>query len=446
LIEETGLYGKDKYQGLSEEEILDKFRKDALPEIITKIHSKQSPDRFLDRGNWTIWERKCSYISVKLVKMSHSNEKLLSAILKITNSCPLSCDYCYMRPHSSKSKIEVMSREIIKKTLSDYVTIAQHERGSGKDGRGMRLVWHGGEPLEVGIPFYRWICTTEHALVPESFSIANCLTTNGILIDHNWINFFRDSKFEVGISLDGPSLLHNSHRKFPDGQGSYEQVMKGIALMKEANLPFCILTVVSREMAEEPEAYFNFCINNGLKNIALLPYTTNHDWLSALDFARFLMRFFDLWYERDDPEFYVRDFENILSLIFGLKSNLCEYTDCFGKYLCMDTNGDTYMCDLFLGNKEMYLGNVMECSLIEMLDSRRYTDLKEIAIKNTVNCQKCKFFSICTGGCVYQHYIRQQTPTENNIYCLARKVLISHIFQKLQESEVGIIPASFKHD
>jgi hypothetical protein len=46
-----------KYQGLSEEEILDKFRKDALPEIITKIHSKQSPDRFLDRGNWTIWER-----------------------------------------------------------------------------------------------------------------------------------------------------------------------------------------------------------------------------------------------------------------------------------------------------------------------------------------------------------------------------------------------------
>jgi uncharacterized protein len=211
-------------------------------------------------------------------------------------------------------------------------------------------------------------------------------------------------------------------------------VMRGIGFMREGGLPFGILTVVSKELAREPDNLFDFCIKNDLKNIAFTPYTSLNEWLPADDFANFSIRFFDLWYKHGDPDFYVRDFANILSKIFGRKSGLCEYSNCFGGYLCIDTNGDIYICDLLIGNTKMYLGNILNKSLIEILESPTYRELKCLASKNSPSCENCNFFFVCTGGCMYRRYLDHGDFPAKDIYCSARYKIISHIFNRLDES------------
>lgn len=371
-----------------------------------------------------------------MTELAPASEKLLTVILKTTNFCSLACDYCYVRPHASKTPSNVMSPDVVAKTIKDYTTIAEKCGGTDIDGRTVKLTWHGGEPLMAGLSYFQNVMDIERSLINSPCRTVNSITTNGTRIDEEWAGFFKEEKFQVAVSLDGPEHIHNSHRRFPNGEGSYQSVMDGIDHLRKGKVPFGVLTVVSKELVREPDVFFDFCIEHKLKNIAFIPYTTTKDWLSASDFAEFSIRFFDLWYDLDDPEFYVRDFANIMARIFGREGSLCEYKNCFGNYLCIDTNGDVYMCDLLIGNPEMYLGNVMETSLREILSSPKYHNLKNLARTNSPACDNCNFFSICTGGCMYRRYLENGNIPGKDIYCSARQRLISHILKRLEESEI----------
>lgn len=363
------------------------------------------------------------------MKTAPTNESLYNIIIKTTNFCCLKCDYCYIEPHQSKFPDNVLSLEIVKRILLNYIEIIHNSQSHNKV---IKLTWHGGEPLMAGLPYFREIVKLEKELIRPPYKVINSITTNGTLINIEWINFFKEEKFQIGISLDGPEYFHNLHRKYPSGTGSFDNVFHAIGLLKEHNVPFGILTVIHSELSKNPKKIFDFIVLNELKNVNFIPYTTPTDWLSPDEYADFLIQLFDLWYELDDPAFYIRDFVNILARIFGSESNLCEYSNCFGNYVGLDTNGDVYMCDLLIGNSDFLLGNVMEHSLATILSSTKYQKTKLSASKNAPSCQECLFFMICTGGCMYRRYLENSSLPGKDIYCSSRKRLISHILAVLE--------------
>jgi len=103
--------------------------------------------------------------------------------------------------------------QIVKKALdyADYV----------------EFIWHGGEPLLMGIQFYEKVVELQKRYKREGQTIENDLQTNGTLISQEWVDFFKANDFHVGVSLDGPPEVHNANRVFRSGQGSFEQVMRG---------------------------------------------------------------------------------------------------------------------------------------------------------------------------------------------------------------------------
>lgn len=68
--------------------------------------------------------------------------------------------------------------------------------------------WHGGETLMRPISFYRRALELQrrYALGRQ---IDNCLQTNGTLLTDEWCEFFRENKFLVGVSIDGPQEFHD---------------------------------------------------------------------------------------------------------------------------------------------------------------------------------------------------------------------------------------------
>lgn len=367
--------------------------------------------------------------------------KLLTVIVKTTSICNLACDYCYVRPHQNGMRETVIRFETVLKLLHDYGALADMDRGADLDHRAVKITWHGGEPMLAGRAFYERVVEEEHKRIHEPCRTVNSLTTNGVLIDRRWAQFFKSQGFQIGVSLDGPRRFHDTHRVANGGSGTYSDVMSALETLREYDVPFGVLTVVTRESAQEPDAMFDFFVAQGLKNVAFIPYTTLDDWLKPSDYAHFLIRMFDRWFELDDPAFYIRDFANIISKIFGRDGTLCEYNNCFGNYLCLDTNGDLYMCDLLIGNRDMLLGNIHATSLECVMDGERYTCLRCQASAVSPVCSACGLYDVCTGGCLYRRFLGRRTFPSNDIYCGVRKKLIHHILQCLEEidrDKVGV--------
>lgn len=312
--------------------------------------------------------------------------------------------------------------------------------GADVDNRTIKFTWHGGEPLLAGLSYFQAIVDLQKSIIPSSYRVVNALTTNAVEINESWIDFFSKEKFQVGVSIDGPKHIHDAHRKWKNGKGSFEDVMREISLLKESCVPFGSLGVVTSESAKNAAQVFQFFVDHDLKNLNFIPYTTFHNWLSPKEYTIFCTTFFDLWFDLDDPEFYVRDFANIIARIFGRESNLCEYTNYFGNYLGLDTNGDIYMCDLLIRHPDFRLGNISDMSLGDALGSSKYMGLKLRARINSPSCDQCEHFLTCTGGCMYRRYLGEGVLPGKDIYWCSRSTriqLINHIGKALSRSYIA---------
>ena len=119
----------------------------------------------------------------------------------VGGACNLRCSYCYYRDRGTRGP---MSPEV----LEAY--ILQTLRAHGRNAE-VEFSWHGGEPTLAGLDFFRRAVELER-LHGAGRRIRNTLQTNGILLDDPWCRFFRDHRFLVGVSLDGPRALHDRYR------------------------------------------------------------------------------------------------------------------------------------------------------------------------------------------------------------------------------------------
>ena len=95
------------------------------------------------------------------------------------------------------------------------------------------FIWHGGEPLLMGVNFFENVLSIQKNL-GQKYKISNGIQTNGTLLNSNLLDFIeKNNDFYLGLSLDGPRELHNQTRFYKDGAGSFDDVMKGINLIKK---------------------------------------------------------------------------------------------------------------------------------------------------------------------------------------------------------------------
>jgi uncharacterized protein len=325
-----------------------------------------------------------------------------------------------------------MPEEIIIRATADYMELANEERGTGPSGQYMFFLWHGGEPCLAGIDFFRRILRLQESTGRSDFMI-NSMATNGTLLDEEWADFLYQNRFRVSISLDGPKYIHDKHRISMCGKPTFDKVMEGIERLRACNQEFGTLCVISEESVQKVDELFHFFIVNGLRRLAFLPRITKKSWLRSDLYAYFMVRLFDLWIQRDDPCIYIREFENIIHELLGGRAELCEYNGCCGSYLAIDCIGDVYLCDLFIGDKSMRIGNVLKTHLKDMLDSP--DTLHKISRKIQMNddCEDCQFFRVCKGGCLYRRLLPSGLTSDKDLYCEVRKQVISHIGKSISE-------------
>ncbi|MBW1846284.1 MAG: anaerobic sulfatase maturase [Deltaproteobacteria bacterium] len=325
---------------------------------------------------------------------------VLSFLVKPTSyACNIECDYCFYKRVESmyggdKPFMKIATAEaFIQKALS---------MGIGLN----TFCWQGGEPTLLGIEFYKQVVEFQKKYCLEGQIIENSIQTNGILINEKWCRFLKENNFLVGISLDGPAEIHNTYRKFSNGRGTFDKVMKAIRLMEKRGVDFNILTLLTDVNIKSPEILYRFFRKNKfnfLQFINCFEYDKNSTGLSNYSVrgdavGEFYVKLFDLWIKDGFPHVSIRLFEDMLIyLIDGVHVSCCWMDQC-GAYTVVEYNGDCYPCDFFV-YPQWKLGNILENKLETILENPLRKQFSNMKSQIAEECKACELAGFCNGDC-----------------------------------------------
>ena len=153
--------------------------------------------------------------------------------------CNLDCHYCYYLDKAAiyGGREPRMSEEMLETVVREYI--------AANDVPEVMFNWHGGEPLVLGLDFYRKALEFQRKYA-DGKEVRNTLQTNGTLLTREWADFFRDNGFLIGISLDGPADIHDKYRKDKGGQPTFDRVMHGLRLLRDRDVAFNTMSTVNK--------------------------------------------------------------------------------------------------------------------------------------------------------------------------------------------------------
>ena len=366
------------------------------------------------------------------INMTEKSREPFHVIIKpIGPVCNLVCKYCYYLDKKSlypEKKSFRMSAHTLEEITKQYI----HSQPEGI--QEIQFAWQGGEPTLLGVDFFKKAVALQKKHAPEGLGITNSFQTNGTLLNDEWGQFFHNESFLVGISIDGPEDLHNRFRYNSRGEGSFNQVMKGLEILKKHDVEFNTLTVVNSVNGNKPQQVYDFLKEIGSNFFQFIPIVERNDsgsltkeTVGPRQWGRFLQTVFDCWLSSDIGHVFVQRFDVCLGLYMGLPSSLCVFSKACGRAAALEHNGDLYSCDHFVF-KENYLGNIKKQSLASLMDSpqqKKFGNNKKAALPK--KCRQCHYFSLCNGGCPANRFIKKTGEKFSlNYLCEGYKLFFRH--------------------
>ncbi len=353
----------------------------------------------------------------------------ISVMLKPASSnCNLSCKYCFY--HSLSSERSNYSMGMMSSDTAESVIKSAFDFAEGSD---VYFTFQGGEPLLRGLDFYLDFVECIKKYNSRNSAVHLCLQTNATLINDKFAEFFKRNNFLIGVSLDGDKEL-NSYRLYNDNSESFDDVMRGIDLLKKYGVSFNVLSVLTKKTALNFRQAYRFFKAHDLRYMqfipCLKPFSGNYDegmYMSVSDYSEFLRRGFNIYYNdfmRREPV-SVRMFDNYVSLASGSNAEQCGMNGCCSTQFVVEGDGSVYPCDFYCTD-EWYLGNINEASFKELYRSSKSVEFLKESFLLSDDCKKCRWFYICRGGGCKRN--RQDSD-----YCAAYKAFFEAYEYKIKQ-------------
>ena len=375
-----------KYSGredVSEADILDCF---SDIESLKKSGRLFTPDTF-------------EPIAGKLKKKTSGVIKALC--LHVAHICNLNCSYCFASQGKYNGERAVMPLEVGKRALDFLI------ENSGTR-RNLEVDFFGGEPLmnfDVVKELVKYARGREKE-TGKNFRFT--LTTNGMLIDDDVIDFANRECSNVVLSLDGRREVHDRYRVDYAGNGSWERIVPKFQKLVEARggknyYMRGTFTHANPDFLNDIKEMLSL----GFRELSMEPVVTSPDDPSALT-------------EEDLPT-VLRQYEELAELMqekrregdpftfyhymIDLKNGPCIYKRVSGcgsgtEYMAVTPWGDLYPCHQFVGDEKFRLGDVWHG-----VDNKAIQDeFESCNVYARPECRSCWAKLYCSGGCAANAY------------------------------------------
>ena len=348
--------------------------------------------------------------------VAFQQQPISQLLVKVATRCNIDCSYCYwFRDASVYDKPKLMSDDVAHRLLQ---RIEEHvTRHSLVD---LPIILHGGEPLLWGVEnFYRFAGACEAISSRTGCEIPIAVTTNGVLIDNEWLDCFEAHNISVAISLDGPAHIHDIHRRTFQGNGTHAAVERAARMLGSRDIGVIALAVCNP--AFPPEHYVEFFAGCGISSYdIMIPDATVDETPPSI--GGFYKGLFDLWLEanRSKPTVHIRIISDMITALLGNNSPT-EGVGHRAVELCtVMTDGSVEAHDVLRIAGDGFTHtkfNIFEHPIDEVRTEPRWKAARDASIDLCEKCRQCKFMNACGGGYLPHRFSRKNGYDNPSVYC-----------------------------
>ncbi len=348
--------------------------------------------------------------------------------------CNLACEYCFYTPKKAlypQSKKHRMSRQVAEEMIRQYMAMSP---------QGTTFAWQGGEPTLMGLDFFRLAVALQMKHGGSGQIVSNALQTNGTLIDAEWARFLRRYRFLVGVSIDGPPEVHDKWRVDHGGGPTLDKVLKGVRVLQAEGVEYNALVMLTSHSADKVGLVWEFLREQGIDFFQFIPCLErdaesgemSEYSVTAEQYGEFMCEVFDMWWEPECPETYVRLFNDLVEVYAGGEGPSCMLKERCGEYVVIEHNGDVYACDFFV-DREHCVGNLLKTPLAEIVASEKLEEFALAKGNAGPECESCRWWQQCFGGCPKDRIYGTGRTDCASYLCAGYKMVFEHADARLRE-------------
>ncbi|MFH1875025.1 MAG: radical SAM protein [Pseudomonadota bacterium] len=415
-----------------------------------------SPDNRNETNIAVKYSRLCDLINNNIIfcpdnriKSSEATNELqiFETVLQVAYTCNMRCSYCYADSGKYGGNLtSLMTRE----TARAAIDFAFENRATNTLGFGIM----GGEPL---LNFETVKDIISYSLKKDQLENTTSLfslTTNGLLLNNDIVDYLERNNISVRMSLDGNKRLHDLYRHDVKGNPTYDRINDGGGrLLKKSKINYLIRCSIlgdhGHELPDQVSNLFSDQYNNikvdflwnmenhpgtisesnfntvceGIDSLAIWFHNKlmNNDlkWHQVFPFAKYIGKLIS-----KDAVSYFYNAGNVVSSDATFDASLLEKmgVECGAGYnvVSVSANGDIYPCHRLENIKSLKLGSVFDG--VDRRKTKYWTSNWRL---EKSDCRNCWAKYICAGGCPAFGYYKHRDPMKvDNIKCEIRKRFI----------------------
>ena len=307
--------------------------------------------------------------------------------LHLTRVCNLRCSYCYSPPRSAPA----MTLETGRKTLQFGARVTEGSCG---------IVFFGGEPLLCKEAIRDLVAEARAMEVRGEGRFHFKLTTNGLLLDEEFLRFSLEEDVLIAMSLDGVSEAHDRYRRLPDGTGSFDRLLPKLRMLLEARPYASVLMVVNPDTVSLLTESVSFLLDEGCRYLIVsLNYAGVWNEADLEELARQYEQLADLYIEwtRQGRKFYLSPFEVKLSSHIQGEDVCKEHCELGIRQISVDPDGFLFPCVQFTAagpDSGWCIGDVESG-----IDENKRKRLRDELQQDKEPCRECSLRSRCHNTC-----------------------------------------------
>ena len=329
------------------------------------------------------------------------NTVIKALCLHVAHTCNLNCNYCFASQGKYHGERALMSFDVGKRALDFLI------ENSGTR-RNLEVDFFGGEPLMNWDVVKQLVAYAREQEKIHNKNFRFTLTTNGILIDDDVIEFSNKEMSNVVLSLDGRKEVHDRLRKDYMGRGSYDTIVPKFKefVERRGNKNYYMRGTFTHANTDFTNDILHMA-DMGFTELSMEPVVCSPDDSAALTNEDLPVLFEQ--YELLAKEMIERKKQGkpftFYHYMLDLKHGPCIYKRISGcgsgtEYMAVTPTGDLYPCHQFVGDEKYLLGNIYD----GVTNKEIQDEFKLCNAYARKECDDCWAKLYCSGGCAANSY------------------------------------------
>lgn len=306
--------------------------------------------------------------------------------LLLSQSCNLSCVYCFEQLSSEMNKI--MPWSVADRAIDYFFKISKPMR---------TIIFYGGEPLMNPDVFVKAVEKIRRIEQSQGLESKINMVCNGTLITRALAEFIALNRVNVSVSIDGPRNVHNRARVKRRNAGSYDDAVRGFTLLKQTGARASISCTIGDHNITELEAVAHFFVSelkpDGVGFNFMVGNSNNTSTMS--DATQYLLKAYSILRDNGIYE------DRIMRRLKPITNGEPHLKDCaaYGNQFAVRYDGQVGPCHAFCNSGDYFSGQIQNEDFT--LNETTFSKWATRSQLNNPACVSCPASLVCGGGCAF---------------------------------------------